>query len=108
MTDEGQPRYVLTPLAEADLVAAAAWIAAEDPGAATRFLDAAYAAFERLARHPGLGHRRPDLTGLDLRFWPIRRRYLIVYREASPLQVLRVLSAWRDIAAILAEEDRPG
>ena len=70
--------YVLTPLAEADLVEAAAWIAADDPRAAERFLRAARSAFDKLAERPGLGHRRPDLTSRDVRFWPIRRRYLVV------------------------------
>jgi hypothetical protein len=29
------------------------------------------------------------------------RRYLLVYRAAAPVQILRVLSIYRDIAALL-------
>ena len=98
----GSAPYVVTPLARADLEDTAAWIAADDPRAAERFLQAAQAAFERLAERPGLGHRRPDLTSRDVRFWPVWHRQLIVYREGSPVQVLRVLSAYRDVPAILS------
>lgn len=94
--------YVVTPAAEADLSDAAAWIAADDPRVARRFLDAAYDAFDLLAARPGMGHRRPDLTPLDVRFWPVRRRYLIVYRDGAPLRILRVLSAYRDVKAVLS------
>jgi plasmid stabilization system protein ParE len=97
--------YAVTPLARADLEEAVAWIAADDSRAAERFLQAAEAAFETLAERPGLGHRRRDLTSRDVRFWPIRVRHLVVYRETSPLQILRVLSAYRDVAAILSEVD---
>lgn len=99
--------YVVAPLAEADLEEAAAWIAADDPRAAERFLLATEKAFRMLAKRPALGHRRPDLTPRDVRFWPVQRRFLVVYRGAAPLQVVRVLSAYRDVAAILSgPEDR--
>jgi plasmid stabilization system protein ParE len=95
--------FDLTPLAQSDLTEIADWIEAHDEAAATRFLGSAGAAFALLARRPGLGHRRPDLTPLDLRFWPLRRRWLIVYRDTSPLQIIRVLNAWRDVAAVLTD-----
>ncbi len=67
--------------------------------------DDLFAAFERLSAHPELGHRRRDLTLLPVRFWTVRRRYLIVYRtESNTVAILRVLSAYRDIAAILGQE----
>ena len=94
--------YVVAPAAEADLLDAAEWIAADDPQAARRFLDAAYKAFDMLVARPRLGHRRSDLTPLDVRFWPVRRRYLVVYRDGTPLRILRVLSAYRDARTILS------
>ena len=79
----------------------AGWIAGHNPVAAERFVDAAYDAFESLADHPAVGHYRRYLTDQPGRFWAVMRRYLIVYREATPVQILRVLSTYRDIAALL-------
>lgn len=94
--------YALTPAARDDILDITSYIAAEDFGAAARVRDELFKAFELLAERPGLGHRRPDLTRLPVRFWPVMARYMVVYREADPVQVLRVLSGYRDIAAILA------
>jgi plasmid stabilization system protein ParE len=92
--------YFLTPAAEADLVEIAAWFS--DRQAATRFLDAAYAAFGLIGRRPFVGHRRPDLTARDVLFWPLQRRYLIIYAVPEPPRILRVVSGWRDVASVLA------
>lgn len=94
-------RYRLAPDAELDVDEISAFIALHDTGAANRFLDRAYAAFARLADRPHLGHRRPDLTRLPVLFWPLMGRYLIVYEATRPLNVVRVLSGYRDIAALL-------
>ncbi len=32
----------------------------------------------------------------------VMRRYLIVYRDRSPVEIVRVLSGYRDIATLLA------
>lgn len=54
----------------------------------------------RLADHPGLGHIRDDLADETLKVWPVHS-YLVIYRPATtPLQVVRVLSGYRDIAAL--------
>lgn len=98
------PNYVVTPAAEADLVEIAAWLASHDRRAAERFLDAAYHAFDLLAERPRLGHRRRDLTARDVLFWPVQRRYLLIYDLAGTVRILRVLSGWRDVAAALAAE----
>lgn len=48
-----------------------------------------------------IGHLRPDLTERPVRFWPVRS-YLIVYRaDIRPIQVIRVLSGYRDVATLL-------
>jgi len=48
-----------------------------------------------------MGHVREDLTPRSVRFWPLYN-YLVVYRpDTKPLQILRVLSGYRDIAKIL-------
>lgn len=54
----------------------------------------------RLAQHPGLGHVRDDLADESLKVRPVHS-YLVIYRpDSSPLQVVRVLSGYRDIAAL--------
>jgi len=51
-----------------------------------------------LARMPGKGHRRPDLTDRPVLFWAVYR-YLIVYREVDGgIEVLRVVHSARDVA----------
>lgn len=58
-------------------------------------------AVARLARMPHIGHTRADLTSGSVLFWSVYR-YLIVYRpETLPLEVIRVVSGWRDVASLL-------
>jgi plasmid stabilization system protein ParE len=57
-------------------------------------------AFPRLSATPGIGHQRTDLTNQPVLFWPVLR-YLIVYRQAKPMEVVRVLSGYRDIPSLL-------
>jgi len=59
-------------------------------------------ACQRLAERSDLGHFRRDLTDKPVRFFAVRRTYLIVYDAVSePLAVLRVLHGARDVAADL-------
>jgi toxin ParE1/3/4 len=76
---------------------------------ARRFLVAAEATFERLARRPGLGtvYQPDDPIYADLRFFPIARfrNYLVFYLPVEGgIQVFRVLHGSRDIHSILAED----
>ena len=93
--------YVLVPEAEQDLVEIGAFVAQDSVGAAKRLITEFESAMDRLAKLPGVGHMRPDLTERPVRFWPVRS-YLIVYRpDTKPIQVIRVLSGYRDVAALL-------
>lgn len=95
-------RYAITPAALQDLNDIADYIAADNPVAADRVLDNLFEAFVSLATRPGMGHARPDLTTQPLKFWTVRNRHLIVYRErAGKVEILRVLGAGRDVATIL-------
>ncbi len=76
---KGVRRYSVEPAAENDLALIFDYIARRNPDAADRIMDAMVEAFDRLADHPKLGHRRTDLTDLPVRFWSARD-YLIVYR----------------------------
>ncbi len=64
---------------------------------AVHVIDRLRDAFTKLADHPGLGHRREDLTHVPLRFWNVWS-YLIIYKpETKPLKILRVLHGARDL-----------
>jgi plasmid stabilization system protein ParE len=96
--------YILAPAALADIDEIADFLAAVDPEAALKAVDAIYDGCELLAGRPHLGHARPDLTRHDVFFWGIARRYAIVYRKAQPLQIVRVLAWRRDIERVLKDE----
>jgi plasmid stabilization system protein ParE len=54
-----------------------------------------------LAGNPELGHMRRDLTAKSVRFWRVYS-YLVIYDPATrPLEVVRILSGYRDVAALL-------
>lgn len=100
--------YVVSPVALDDIDEAAAWIEEhEGDAAADGLIDDFYAAFARLAELPGLGHRRPDITALPVHFWTVRDRYAVVYRKATPLQIVRVLSWKRDVETMLQDQASP-
>ncbi len=62
-------------------------------------------AVQFLAANPGVGHLRDDLTDQPVKFWPVFS-YLVIYNPASrPLEMLRVLHASRDVAAILEDSE---
>lgn len=70
-------KYVLGTGAERDLDQIWEFIARDDIDAADRWIAKLFAVFERLAKNPGIGHRREDLTSLPILFWPIGR-YLVL------------------------------
>jgi antitoxin ParD1/3/4/toxin ParE1/3/4 len=56
-----------------------------------------------LARRPGAGHWRKDLTNEAVKVFPVYS-YLIVYRpETRPLQVVSILHGHRDVEQILKD-----
>lgn len=96
-------RYVVAAQARRDILDIIAFIAADNPVAASRLRERLAVAFGQLADQPLLGHVRDDLVSrsLGVRFWPVGT-YLVVYRVRSPsIEVARVLSGRRDISAVL-------
>ena len=94
-------RFILTPRARQDLNDIWDYIANDNIEAANRVLDALDNAMIKLAKNPGIGHRRDELTDKRHRFLLVYS-YLIVYRhETKPLQILRILHAARDVQSIL-------
>ena len=92
-------RYVLTAEAQRDLRTIRDYVLEEGGFRAARYVVASIVtAFRALARTPGQGHRREDLTRRDeIRFWAVFS-YLIVYRiDKRPLTVIAILHAKRDV-----------
>jgi len=102
-------RILRTEAALRDLNERAKFIQRDSPDAAIRFLAAAEASFQLLAGTPELGeqqeYRHQRLTGL--RAWQVRgfENYVIFYRPVEHgVEIVRVLHAARDIAAIFEDE----
>ena len=89
----------------ADLEELGAFIASDNPAAATEVVRQLRASFELLARMPRLGLMVKKIrTTEPLRMWlsPEFRNYLIFYRELSDgADIVRVLHGARDIKRIL-------
>jgi antitoxin ParD1/3/4 len=95
-------RYVLAPQAAIDLVEIWRYIKEQSSlEIADRVETAIREKFEFLAKTPGAGHLRKDLTDADVKFFPVYS-YLIVYRrETTPLQIVSILHGRRDLEQIL-------
>lgn len=95
--------FILAPVACADLHEIWDYYASEiqNVDVADRIRDELFAAFDELAKTPGVGHYRSDLVTEPLRFWRVRD-YLIIYRsEKRPIEIVRVLHAKRDVQTLL-------
>src|SRR6267378_3293521 len=94
-------RFILTPRARQDVSEIWDYIADDNIEAADRVLAALESAMIKLAKNPGIGHWREELSDKRHRFFLVYS-YLIVYRhETKPLQIIRVLHAARDVQSIL-------
>jgi plasmid stabilization system protein ParE len=94
-------KYYLSPAAEQDIEEVITYLAQENPGAAHAFLDSLYGAMENLSDNPHLGHLREDLTDKPVKFLLFKWHYLIIYKPISPLEIVRVLSGYRDLAHLV-------
>ena len=93
--------HFYSPEARLDLLEIWEHVAADDVDAADRVEREIQDAVSMLSKTPGLGHLRRDLTSKPVRFWAVYS-YLVIYDpETRPLEVVRILSGYRDIAALL-------
>ena len=93
--------YVLGTDAEQDLDEIWEYIAEDSVDAADRQMAKLFKGFEELARIPGMGHKREDLTRLPVLFWPVGN-YVVIYRaERSPVEVLAIAHGKRDVPELL-------
>ena len=93
--------YVLAPEAEDDIKQIWRYLlGAAGLAVANRIQGELVDAFEGLAESPGKGHRRPDLTGLDVFFFSVYQ-YMIVYRRTATVEIAAVLHGKRDVKRLL-------
>lgn len=97
-------RVIHTRKAREDLIAIWSYIAADNPAAADRVLDAIDRCCARLSENPQLGPARSDIAP-ELRYFPVRS-YLIFYREVpSGVEIVRILHGARNLRGIFHPEE---
>jgi len=93
--------YALSPEADRDLDDLWDYIAEDSIDAADRLTVRLMDSFEALARNPGMGHKREDLTNYHVLFWPVGN-YLVIYRgERTPIEIVAIVYGTRDIPTFL-------
>jgi toxin ParE1/3/4 len=95
--------YVLSTGADLDLDEIWEYIAQDNIAAADRWIDKLFDAFDKLARSPGMGHKRGDLTAYPVLFWQVSA-YLILYRvQKEFIEIVAVTQGARDIPSFLRQ-----
>ena len=90
---------VISERATDDLTELWLYIAVDSSSAADRFVGELYRTCRTLCDHPDLGRVRDDLLP-EIRCLPYRR-YLIFYRDRpDSIEIVRILSGYRDVTAI--------
>ncbi len=92
-------RVRFLPEAQADLHQIWDYIAEGDVDAATRFVDLAEEKCSLLARSPDIGRVRDELAP-GLRSFPVGKYVIFYGRAKGGIEIVRVLSSWRDIPAL--------
>jgi len=97
-----KPRYVLSPEAARNLVSIWRYIRQQSSVETADRVESVIrdrAAF--LARNPGAGHWRKDLTDVAVRFFPVYSYLIVYWPDTKPLQVVAILHGRRDVEKIL-------
>ena len=95
--------YVLSTGAELDLDEIWEYIAQDNINAADGWIGKLFEAFDALARNPGMGHKRDDLTNYPVLFWPVGA-YLILYRFQNEfIEIVAVTQGARDIPSFMRQ-----
>lgn len=99
-------KYVLSVGAELDLNEIWDYIAQDSAEAADRWIANLFSAFAALAKSPGIGHQRADLTSYPVLFWPVGA-YIIIYRVHNKhVEIVAVTQGARDIPSFLGQRSQ--
>lgn len=79
------------------------YIAKDNKNTAIKFVKLFYKTFKTLCKHPDLGKTRDDFTYLNVKFYVVKKNYLVIYRmiDNKTLRILRILTTYQDICSIL-------
>ena len=79
------------------------FIAKDNKSAVNKMIKLFYKTFELFLTHPNIGTTRKDFTYLNVKFYVVKKNYLIVYRiiDDKKLRILRVLTTYQDICSEL-------
>jgi len=93
----------VTSKASSDIGIILEYIAQENKPAANKLATLFHETFETLCVHPHLGKKREDFTYMDVKFYVVKKKFLIVYRiiNGNFLRILRVLTTYQDICSHL-------
>ncbi len=94
---------IITEKAQNDIIQIKKFIAENNKNASKDFVKKLRKAFVNLSFYPGIGKRRPELSGnYEILFLPFMTNYLIVYSvSGGKLYIVRFLSNYRNICSIL-------
>lgn len=95
--------YILLPQAREDLLEIWAYIRdrSNDDRQADTVIEDFTTAFRHLLLFPYSGSAREDLLDATYRFWPVHSWRIIYRPDTDPLEIVRVLSGYRDLPRIL-------
>jgi antitoxin ParD1/3/4/toxin ParE1/3/4 len=94
--------YALSPEAKQDLRDIRKhYLKAADAQVARNILEGIELASEFLARQPGAGHFRTDLTNATVKFWQVFSYFVIYDPVTNPISMVRVLHSRRDLQTLL-------
>lgn len=97
-------QYIVTGPARGDLYDIWEYIAAGDGvERADRFVGQLFAAMEKIAEQPGMGHQRSDLSNDTLKVWTVKSVMIVYEPHTHPLRIIRVIHGSRDISALSGE-----
>ena len=91
-------KVVFTPRAKRELDEILSYIALDNPIAASKLKDELLESCSFLALNPMAGRKRTEFTSKNLRFWSVRKNYIIVYNsDPKTLNIYAVIHAARYI-----------
>lgn len=92
----------ITTIATKDMETIADYIALDNKNAAIKLLRQFYKSFEKLSEYPNIGIKRPDFTYKNVKFYVVKKQYLIIYTIIEDtIHILRVLTTYMDICSML-------
>ena len=96
-------RYILSTSVASDLDTIWDYIAQDNISAADRWIEKLFDAFETIAKSPGIGHHREDLTHLPVLFWPVGAYQILYRRYPEFIEIIAVTQGSRDIPTFLSQ-----